>query len=174
MRKIFALFLLAISANAQQPEDIWPRVDQITVRPSSEAWVHPQKFKAFNLNHGLLRSVLAHTGKESPHEKRQPDTELALPMPDGSFARFKIIESPIMEPELAAKFPRIKTYRGVGVDDPHASLRMDVTPQGFHAQILSLRGAVYIDPYWRGNNVLHTSYYKRDYWRAATDWTCLA
>ena len=47
--------------------------------------------------------------------------------------------------------------------DPTASLRFSVTPKGFHAEILSASGAVYIDPYQRGDDRHHISYARRDY-----------
>src|SRR5215208_2013206 len=40
---------------------------------------------------------------------------MSLPLPDGRFGRFRIEESPILEPHVAAAFPEIRTYRGVGV-----------------------------------------------------------
>lgn len=86
----------------------------------------------------------------------------ALPLPDGSTGNFRVVESPVMEPGLAAQFPSIKTYSGVGVDDPTASVRLDVTPRGFHAQVLSAHGTVYIDPVSQTDQQHYLSFYHKD------------
>ena len=169
------LIFSSLAQAQQQPAGIfWQSTGNITgSRPVSEAWIHPQKSHAFNVNHAALRIVLENAPKELTKEARATRAEIILPMPDGSSARFRIVESPVMVPELAVKFPEIKTYFGQGIDDPSASARMDLTPEGFHAQILSPKGAVYIDPYWRGDRVVHTSYYKRDYRKGADGFHCL-
>jgi hypothetical protein len=86
----------------------------------------------------------------------------AVPLPDGSTGNFRVVESPVMEPGLAAQFPGIKTYSGVGVDDPTASIRLDVTPRGFHAQVLSANGTVYIDPVSQADQQHYLSFYHKD------------
>ncbi len=48
--------------------------------------------------------------------------EMALPMPDGTFARFSVLESPMLAPELAAAFPQIRTYHAQSLDDPTAAV----------------------------------------------------
>ncbi|MEP7273842.1 MAG: reprolysin-like metallopeptidase, partial [Acidobacteriota bacterium] len=51
-----------------------------------------------------------------------------------------------LEPELAAQFPEIKSYRGQGVDDPSLWLRFDLTPRGFHATVTSSNDTFVILP----------------------------
>ena len=91
---------------------------------------------------------------------------VTLPLPDGRFSRFRIEESPILAPDLAAAFPQFKTYRGVGVDDPTATARLDVTGAGVHAQIIAAGGTIYVDPYEPGDLVNHVSYDKASRGRA--------
>ena len=85
-----------------------------------------------------------------------------LPAPDGSMVSFNVWESEVMAPELAAVFPEITTYAGQGVDDPAATIVFDVTPHGFHAQVLSPSGAWYIDPAAMGDDVVHESFFRSD------------
>ena len=87
---------------------------------------------------------------------------IALPHPDGGYQRFTLVESPIMEDELAARHPEIKTYRGKGIDDPNASLRMDITPLGLHASVRSPNGGWYVDPYYRNDTSVYAAYTRAD------------
>lgn len=71
---------------------------------------------------------------------------VSLPLPEGGFESFHLVESPIMEPDLARRYPEIRTYRG-WTEDGTSSVRLDLTPAGFHAMIRSPRGSVYVDPW---------------------------
>ena len=86
---------------------------------------------------------------------------IALPLPDGGFAHFAVEEYSMMEPELAAKHPDIKTYHGRGVDDPTA-VRFGISPEGFNSMILSANGTILIDRYAVGDTDHYINYFKSD------------
>jgi len=116
--------------------------------------------RPLTLNVPGLRQALAKAPVEGT---RGPELLVTLPLPDGTNARFRVVESSILAPELAAQFPDIKTYTGVGIDDPSASIRLDFTSAGFHAQVLSATtGSFYIDPVTRTDNTHYLSFWKRD------------
>ncbi len=155
-------------ANAQLPEQksadlVWSTAQPALIEGNvSDAWVRPQVYQAVTLEPRQLDAILENVAMEADVSVRDTQSIIELPMPDGSFARFKFVEAPVMAPELAARYPEIRTFYGQGIDDPHATVRFDSTPAGFHAQILSPNGAVYIDPINRGDTLNYASYFKRD------------
>ena len=170
-----AFFLLENDANAQDLPDtnLWRVAEALPQsRSADEFWVRPSVFRSYRVNQAALGKALAVAPRETAAGPAASEATISLPMPDGRVARFRFVESPVMAPELAAKFPQIKTYLGKGIDDPLASVRFDSTPAGIHAQILSPNGAVYVDPFLRADANLHVSFYKRDYQRRSSDFQC--
>lgn len=123
--------------------------------------LHLTDFTALSLNEAEMRQTLDAAPNESLDVATQTNT-LTLVNPDGHPQRFAIYETAVMAPELAAQFPEIKTYAGRDIDDPTATVHFDLTPQGFHAQVLSTHGRWYIDPYVRLQTDVYASYYARD------------
>ena len=81
-------------------------------------------------------------------------------MPDGSFQRFLIEESPVMDAALVTRYPEIKSYRGDGIEDGTATVRFDWTPLGFHALVLPAEGkAINIQPLDAKDGTTYVSYY---------------
>lgn len=91
-------------------------------------------------------ALRAHLRRAPREGASRPPLVLALPLPGGRVERFAVVESPVMAPSLAARFPEIRTYRAQGLDDRTATARLDLTPRGFHALVLSARGTAAIDP----------------------------
>jgi hypothetical protein len=86
---LVALLISAAPAYSQgrSPNEPWQRVDQISqTKPASEVWIHPGKFRAFNLNHAALREIVNRAPMEFTPQAAPAPAELALPMPDGTFA----------------------------------------------------------------------------------------
>ena len=127
------------------PDGLWQLRDTApAARADREVSIAAKKAQTFTADMAHLRTVLS----GAPFDQATADAigekisgapvEISLPMPrKGKFQRLNVTEVRIMEPGLAALYPDIKTYRGIGIDDPAATVALDVTPAGFHAQIMS-------------------------------------
>ncbi len=159
---------MALGAKAQQraPQFFHPDNEAraaAAASPLAAALFHSQ---ALTLDVAGLRAALT----TAPTETQAGTTPLvlALPLPDGTTGRFALHEAPVMAPALAARFPSIKTYAGIGLDDASASVRLDLSPQGFHAQVLASGGnSFYIDPVSRTDAQHYLGFYRKDMNRAA-------
>jgi hypothetical protein len=164
----------ALTKSGLSEDHLWrERKNNRIRRGSREAGAKLEFYRALNLNEIAQREVLRQVPMEFTREARQTQVVMSLPMPDGRFARFRIEESPVMAPRLAALFPNIRTYRGQGLDDPTATTRFDVTPAGFHAIVLSARATVIIEPAAQGRSRQYVSYDQRDAPKEANTSSCL-
>lgn len=171
MRKAMTSALLAAlvstgfstRAHAAQPDGAFQEIATTAIVQTGERQIVPDRFRLFTLDRTQFAARLAQAPREGVRRAQDSALTIDLPLPDGGSETFRVVESPIMEPELAAKYPQIRTYLGQGTKDPSASVRFDLTPKGFHAQILGRDGTQYIDPYQTGDLDHYIVYNKRDY-----------
>ncbi|HNJ40342.1 MAG TPA: hypothetical protein PKZ53_07625, partial [Acidobacteriota bacterium] len=164
-----------VRQNVTSPDGVWQTIEPgqarsgFSMRLASTAQTHQ-----CTLNRTVFARLMASAPMEFSAQARQRQTIMTFPMPDGSFQRFRIEESPIFAPELAAQFPEFKTYHGQGIDDPTAMVRFDWTSKGFHAMVWSAGDRVVIDPEGDGNTDVCVSYSSRDLRRIAESPQCEA
>lgn len=171
---LLALLLPGLVAAAPTSFDgLWREVDALTVERSAEPRrIEPAAYRSFALDRARLDALLEQTPREADVPAAASDTTLWLPMADGRYERFMIVESPIMEAGLAERYPQFRTYLGQGIDDPTATLRFDLTHLGFRAQVLSSRGTTYIDPLQPGDTTHYMAYRKADHRRDGDRMRC--
>src|SRR6476661_3261435 len=166
---VLAVVLCAPAFAAESPFRDLSRQSLQALPPRGGDWEIPlpRHFRALEVDVKALENLLARAPAERSEAAATAPLLLSLPYPDGTDKLFRVEESPILEPELAARFPEIRTFVAQGIDDPTASARLSLTSLGFHAMVLSAAGSVYIDPYRRWDARYVLSYSKNDARRAA-------
>jgi len=159
---IFTWFIVTADAQSNH-SGLWTDVSESAFIYTGTRYIIPETYRTLKLDVYEMYEVLTSVPLEKNVLVRYSDYFIQVPMPDGNFSTFRIVESPVMADELANNFPEIKTYLGQGVTDPGSRIRFDLTPQGFHAIIFTVNGTVYIDPYSHGDNRYYISYFKKDY-----------
>lgn len=164
-------FQIALANNSNP----WNRIaEKDFAQKNMERQIVPKKYQTFHLNLSELQELLDTAPlRYSAEAETQEPVIFYLPMPNGDMERFQIFDAPIMEPGLAAKYPMIHSYAGVGIDDPTASLRFDVTQFGFHGMVISARhSSVFIDPFSKSDTEHYISYYKSDFEKENPNFEC--
>jgi len=159
MSKRLTLLLCALCCGGLlNAQSLWTDVSGHGETISGKRYTIPQAYRTLRLDLPALQALLANVPNH-PVE----GVVITLPMPDGGSARFSLYETPVMAPELQARYPQIRCYTGKGIDNPAATLKCDLTPRGFHAMVRSKQhGSIFIDPYAQGNQEYYISYFKKD------------
>ncbi|MEM7028933.1 MAG: reprolysin-like metallopeptidase [Chloroflexota bacterium] len=161
---------LSLGPNSSPPGQVsgplWQNADEFQLQARGVQGMRviiPTQYRLVSVDLSSLDTLLSSAPQSGSAAARNASVILPLPLPDGTMQDFRIEAFNLMEPALAAKFPEITTYRGWGIDDPTATIRLDRTPAGFHGLILSATGSIYIDPYSTRDLTHYISYYRSDY-----------
>jgi subtilisin-like proprotein convertase family protein len=157
------LILTAASQSTLTAQSLWTPMngDNIEEYQYGERQITPTKYVVSLLDEDRLKKHLNKSPLDNRHNKEESGS-ISLPMPDGSMEDFKVWYSPVMHPNLAAKFPDIKTFRVVGKDNGSIYGRVGISKDGFHASLKHPEGEVYIDTYADETSEVYISYYTKD------------
>ncbi|MCB0401087.1 MAG: zinc-dependent metalloprotease, partial [Flavobacteriales bacterium] len=84
---------------------------------------------------------------------------ISFPNAEGQLETYRVLEAPVMHPDLAAKYPQIKSYVGYGIGHTK-KVRFSTSPQkGLSAMIMGGEQTMFIEPYTADLN--HYAIYSR-------------
>ena len=87
------------------------------------------KYQVFSLDLDKLKAQL--DGVPSRNNISSSSmAEIYFPDNNGGMERFQVSETSTLAPEIALKYPNIKTYIGFSLDNPGTRIRFSITPQG--------------------------------------------
>ena len=141
--------LFTTAVFGQTAPNFWKQVNdsEIILPEKAETMTMPSEYLTFSLDFDGMVNYLRNAPSEGSAEAKAGVLQIQLPMPDGRLEIFKVWESLVMHPDLAVKFPMIRTFAAQGLTNPAHTVRFGYGLDGFHAIIKSENGGVGIIPY---------------------------
>ncbi len=149
----------------------WAVTDPRDIEQTGQRDIVPVQYITYRVDSEAVRSVLFNAPAENSTSLSNSTTLLTVGLPDGTMDVFKIVEYDMMESGLSARYPEIRTYRGISVSNPYRRMRADWTASGFRAVIRGPEGMSYIDHFQRNDIVHRISYFRKDFQRK-DEWSC--
>ena len=143
---IVTLLLITNVTFSQNKSSVWNATTKNNNMVALDARMQLPENKLFNLNLLSLKTNLNNAPARRANAK-DSNIILSIPNADGVLERFSIYENPTMDPALAARFPEIKSYIGIGIDNPTLTAYFSMSPLGFKSMVIGAdRSAVFIEP----------------------------
>ena len=140
-----------------QKNNFWSPVNEnvTAVNKTAQRDSFPSDFALYNLNIEAFRAALA----AAPDRfLSQEGVIITLPNSRGEMERFEMFEASNFDPELQAQFPEIRSYIGIGIDDPKAQLRLSIDPNGVQTMVFRAgKRNEFMEPYSE-SGLIYASY----------------
>ena len=146
--KLLLIATIAISSFsfAQSGRTAW----QTTTKKANEVVVANKQSlrnpQLFSLDVNALQQSLSNAPKRFVSGKS--NLIVAFPNADGQLEQYRIQESSNMDPDLAARYPEIKSYIGQGVTTTSSTIYLSLSPLGLQTMVIKAdQSAEFIEPY---------------------------
>lgn len=149
MKKITLSLIVLFSFAVSFGQSAWTKTDvqSLTQLTKVNRSSTPTTFQIFHLDLEVFKQQLENAPVRGKFTGRS-NKIIYLPNEEGLIERFYVMETPIMEEDLARKFPMIKSYAAQGVDQPGSVARFSVTQFGLHSMtFVPGKSTLFIDPY---------------------------
>jgi len=144
---IFALFASIGIALAQTGKPVWKSTVKNTGSTTLENKQSIANPHLFALDAQALQQALANAPQRFASAAASSKI-VSFPTVSGELAQYRVKESSNLDPELAARYPEIKSYIGQGVDNPAATIYFSVSPLGVQTMLINPdKSAEFIEPY---------------------------
>lgn len=143
--KLLCVSLLAsISFSVAQSTSPWTKVSTFSSGVLESRLDLPQQ-NLFNLNVEAVKQSLNTVPNRFSSQKN--GIVMEFPNETGKMERFSVFENSQMEAALAVQYPEIKSYIGIGIDNPTSTVYFSISPLGFQSMQLNAgKSAVFIEP----------------------------
>lgn len=148
MRKQLLLIgMLASGISFAQTDRLWSETSEKSTSEIFQNKLTINHPKLYSLDINGLKNALAKAPKRlAPGEKSE--ILVSFPNSEGKMESFKVRENSNFDPQLAAKYPDIRSYVGEGLGDAGTTVYFSVSPLGLSSmEIYGDKSAVFIEPY---------------------------
>lgn len=139
--------LLITGVSFAQTDRLWSPASRKTESETFENKSSIRDPRIYSLDINGLKNALAKAPKRLAVGEKS-EIIISFPNSEGRMEKFKVSENSNFTPELAAKFPDIKSYVGQGLEDPNSTVYFSVSPLGLSSmEIYGDKSAVFIEPF---------------------------
>ena len=148
MKKLYFLVLLISASLVAQQSTTWTKVTATSLAKSKNTTreTFPKEFELYAAPLAALKNSL----QNAPNRLTSTTSSVVISVPTtlGTIEHFRVFEFSNFTPEMQARFPEIRSYIGVGVEDQLAQIRFSMDQKGFQAMVFRVgKRNEFIEPY---------------------------
>lgn len=145
-KQLLMMSMLAVSSiSFAQTDRLWTSQTRKELSEVVENKSSIETPRLFHLDIDGLRNILSRAPKRLAEKS---GVIISFPNATGKMENFKVTENSNFDPELAARYPDIKSYVGQGLEDQSSTVYFSISSLGLSSmEIYGDKSAIFIEPY---------------------------